>query len=172
MAPRSSVLDLPPELKEELDRRLVKGGFSGYLALSEWLADGGFDISKSSVHRYGQDFEARVGTLRLVTEQCRAIIEESPDDQGMVNEALIRLTQERVFNLMMDLELKLSAKDLAGITRAVANISRASVSQKRLMNEYRERVADTAVEAAIQKGLSKENANFLRAEILGVKINE
>jgi hypothetical protein len=172
MAPRSSIYDIKPDDKEELDRRLVKGGFSGYSELAEWLQALGYDISKSSVHRYGKNFEERVGALKMVTEQCKAIVEESPDDQGLVNEALIRLTQERVFNLMLELEVAFTAKDLASITRAVANLSRASVSQKRLMSEYRSKVADKASEAALQRGLSKDDANFLRAEILGVKVED
>jgi len=172
MAPRSSIYDIEPEDKKELDSRLIKGGFSGYSDLAEWLQALGYDISRSSIHRYGKNFEERVGALKMVTEQCKAIVEESPDDQGLVNEALIRLTQERVFNLMLELEVAFTAKDLASITRAVANLSRASVSQKRLMSEYRAKVADKASEAALQRGLSKDDANFLRAEILGVKVEE
>ncbi len=172
MAPRSAVFDLASEHKEELDSRLVKGGFRGYMDLAEWLQDLGYDISKSSVHRYGKDFEDRLGTLKIVTEQCKAVVAQSPDEQGVVNEALIRLVQEQVFSMLMDVDVSFKAKDIASLTRAVANISRASVSQKRLMNEYRERIADKAEKTAIQKGLSKEDANFLRSQILGVEISD
>lgn len=170
MPPRSKVELLPEDVRTELEARLIKDGFSGYRELSEWLSDQGFEISKSRLHVWGQDFENRLGALRKVTAQARAIVAESPDDDGMVNDALIRLTQERVFTLMAELEVEMSTGDLAKITRAVANLSRASVSQKRLAKEIREEALENAAQrvedAALSKGLSEEDAKFWREQVL------
>ena len=64
MPPRSKVYDLPQELRDELNERLVTSGFQGYEALTEWLAENGFKLSRSAVHRYGsalqEEFERPV----------------------------------------------------------------------------------------------------------------
>lgn len=163
---RSKVDLLPDAVREDLEHRLIKGGFSGYRELAQWLTDQGFEISKSSLHSWGQDFEDRVGALKRITAQARAIVAESPDDDGAVNEALIRLTQERVFSLMMDLELDLGPTQLAKVTKAVADLSRASVSQKRLMAEVRKRDSDN-LDAAVAAGEIDADAAARARRIMG-----
>lgn len=172
MPQRSKVDLLPDGVREELEQRLIKGGFSGYRELSAWLTDQGFEISKSSLHSWGQDFEDRVGALKRITAQARAIVAESPDNDGAVNEALIRLTQERVFSLMMDLELDLGPAQLAKVTKAVADLSRAAVSQKRLAAEVRKQAAADAASSAAaagrEAGLSDETIELIRNRVLGI----
>lgn len=142
MPPRSKVDLLPDQVREELERRLIQGGFSGYRDLAEWLSDQGFAISKSSLHAWGQGFEDRLGSLKRVTEQARAIVSENPDDDGAVNDALIRLVQEKAYGLLMDMEIDPDGIDLPKLMRVIADLSRASVSQKRLAKEVREQIAE------------------------------
>ena len=49
MPARSAVGQLPEEIRDELNRRLVENGFAGYAALAAWLADQGYKVSKSAV---------------------------------------------------------------------------------------------------------------------------
>ena len=166
MPPRSKVGLLPDRVREDLEHRLIRGGFSGYRELSAWLGEQGFEISKSSLHSWGRDFEERVGALKRITAQARAIITESPDDDGAINDALIRLTQERVFGLMMDLELDLDPARLAKMTKAVADLSRASVGQKRLMAEVRKRDSEK-LDAAVAAGEIDVDAAARARRIMG-----
>lgn len=167
MPPRSKVEQLPTDVREELDRRLQSNGFANYVQLSEWLAEKGYPIGKSALHSYGQDFEARLGSLRKVTEQARIIVSENPDDDGAVNDALIRLTQEKVFGLLIDMEIDPEDVDLVKLTRAIADLSRASVSQKKLAREIRAEVADEAEAAVKEMGLTADRAAELRHKLLG-----
>ncbi|MGK4383427.1 phage protein Gp27 family protein [Ectopseudomonas oleovorans] len=57
MPPRSKVGQLPAKVKAWLDQALAENNFSDYEALSAELAGRGFAISKSALHRYGQNFE-------------------------------------------------------------------------------------------------------------------
>lgn len=165
--PRRSKVDLlPNSIREDLEQRLIKCGFSCYRELSKWLFERGFEISKSSLHTWGQSFEERVSALKRITAQARAIVTESPDDDGSVNEALLRLTQERVFSLMMDLELDLAPAQLTKVTKAVADLARASVSQKRLMSEIRRRDFKK-LDAAVTKGTIDADAATRARRILG-----
>lgn len=171
--PKRKAVDLLPELiRSDLNSRLIAGGFSGYEALSEWLQAKGFGISKSALHRYGTKFEERCQSLKLATDQAKAIVAESPDDEGAMNEALIRLVQEKSFNLLMDLEIDPETIEFPKLVRAIADSSRASVGQKKYRAEVRKTTLDEAAsaahKAARKKGISEDTADFIRRQILGI----
>ncbi|MFV3367544.1 DUF3486 family protein [Pseudomonas sp. NY15435] len=168
MPPRSKVKQLPPSVKEWLDQSLVESNFSGYEALSAELEARGFSIGKSALHAYGQNFEDRLAALRQSSEQAQAVVRAAPDDEGAVNEALMRLVQDHLFKLLMASEGKL---DLPKVAKAVAELGRASVVQAKWKAEYRDRAEDAAakVEKIAKKGgLSADTVAEIRREILGV----
>lgn len=168
MPPKSKVLALPPEVKAWLDQALIENNFSQYELLSSALAERGHSIGKSALHEYGQNFEGRLAALRTASEQAKAMVAAAPDDEGAVNEALMRLVQEQIFNSLMAQDGKV---DLAKMAKAVAELGRASVVQKKWQAEVRERaeVAANAVEKIAKKGgLSAATREEMRREILGV----
>lgn len=72
MAQRSSIDRLPPHMRKEIDQRLIDNGFGDYEAIAEDLRVRGFSkISKSSLHRYGQELQRRV-QIGLAQEQLAA----------------------------------------------------------------------------------------------------
>ncbi|MDH1105662.1 DUF3486 family protein [Pseudomonas otitidis] len=168
MPPRSKVAALPAEVKSWLDQVLVENNFSGYEALSAELAERGYSIGKSALHAYGQTFEDRLSRLRMASEQAKAVVTAAPDEEGAVNEALMRLVQEHLFNLLMTEGGKV---DLPKVAKAVAELGRASVVQKKWLAEVKARaeVAAQAVEKIVRKGgLNAETVNEIRRQILGV----
>jgi hypothetical protein len=134
--------------------------------LSGWLKEQGFEISKSSLHSWGQIFEERLGALRKVTQQARAIVAENPDDDGAVNDALIRLVQEKAYGALMDMEIDPEKIDLPKLMRVIADLSRASVSQKRLMAEVRKRDSEK-LDAAVAAGEIDVDAAARARRIMG-----
>ncbi len=176
MGLRSKVATLDPKVREQLEAVLIQTSFSGYEQLSAWLKDQGIDISKSALHRFGADFQRRVDALKLATEQARAIVKASPDDDNAANDALIRLLQEQLFTFFMALQengerRKFTSKELSSLTKAVADLGRASVQQKKYMETVRTKAAAAAaaVEKKIaRKGLSKETVAEIKAQILGI----
>ncbi|SDI83837.1 Protein of unknown function [Pseudomonas flavescens] len=168
MPPRSKVAALPPEVKAWLDRELVDNNFSGYEALSAELAGRGFTIGKSALHAYGQTFEDRLSALRVASEQARAVVAAAPDEEGAVNEALMRLVQEHLFKLLMTDGKPI---DLPKVAKAVAELGRASVVQKKWQAEVRakaEAAASQVEKIAKKGGLNAETVAEIRREILGV----
>ena len=168
MLARSKVAALPPEVKAWLDRALAENNFSDYELLAEELKARGYAISKSALHRYGQAFETRLSALKMASEQARAVVAAAPDEEGAVNEALMRLVQEHLFKLLMAEEGEF---DLPKVARAVAELGRATVTQKKWQAEVRARAeaAAAAVEKIAKKGgLSAESVDQLRREILGI----
>lgn len=168
MPPRSKVAGLPAQVKAWLDQALVESNFSGYEALSAELEARGYQIGKSALHRYGSEFEDKLAALKLSSEQAKAVVQAAPDDEGAVNEALMRLVQEHLFKLLMAEGGKI---DLPKVAKAVAELGRASVVQAKWKAEVRTRAEAAASEVekiAKRGGLNAETVAEIRREILGV----
>ena len=168
MPPRSKVANLPKAVKAWLDKALAENSFSEYESLAAELSAQGFSISKSALHRYGQDFESKLSALKMASEQARAVVAAAPDEEGAVNEALMRLVQEHLFKLLM---ADGNSFDLPKVAKAVAELGKASIVQKKWQAEYREKAETAAakVEKIAKKGgLNAETITEIRREILGV----
>ncbi|MEM9118490.1 MAG: DUF3486 family protein [Cyanobacteria bacterium P01_F01_bin.56] len=172
MPARSKVMTLPESVKEELDKRLVKSGFGNYEGLSDWLTEQGYGISSSTLHRYGQDFEAKLDALRIATHQAQAISEAVGDDENALGDALVRLAQEKAFQVLM----KFNAEDVEGLdlvkmSRAIADLNRSAVQQKKWMGEIRAKAAEVAEEVGKEvrdRGMSDSLAEQLVQKVLGI----
>jgi Protein of unknown function (DUF3486) len=160
MPPRSKIKQLPPEIKQWLDRSLIEGNFSGYELLEQELSERGFVIGKSSINRYGQEFEQRMHALKLATEQAKAISESIPDDAGAMNDALIRLVQQKAFETLLKMEEGAPMKEIGLM---VARLSNATVKQKQWATEVKEKAA-----IAKKGGLSPAAVKEIRSRILGI----
>lgn len=168
MPPRSKVAALPAEVKAWLDQALAENNFSDYEALSAELISQGFSISRSSLQRYGQDFESKLSALKMASQQARAVVAAAPDEEGAINEALMRLVQEHLLKLLMANGNNI---DLPKVAKAVAELGRASVVQKKWQAEFREKAeaAASRVEKIAKKGgLNAATVDEIRREILGM----
>lgn len=170
MAPRSKVVGLPKAVKEWLDAALIDGNFADYELLSNDLQAKGYDISKSSLHRYGSQFEKKMAALKIATEQAEAIAKSVPDDENALGDALLRVIQEKTFSLLMNMEdpEKISFGSLAKIATEVGF---ASTNVK----EFRSKVKTKAKEAAAdvssiakKAGLTDEAVDIIKRRILGI----
>lgn len=171
MGVRSKVSQLPDPVRRELEQRLIGNGFANYDGLAEWLQSEGYQISRASVHRFGATFEDRVRALQSSTEQARAIVEASPDDDGAMNEALLRLTQQMAFDLLIDLQVDPDSLDFPKLVRAIADMNRSSVGLKRYQAEVREKMKSAAADVrrlAEGAGVSDETMAKIDARLQGV----
>ena len=171
MPRRSKVARLPKAVKEWLDLALVDGNFEGFCALEAALLEKGYDIGKSSIARYSKEFQERLAKAKNITEQARAMVIAADDDAGALNNALVRVAQERMFDAVMAAE----AKDFPKLTQALAQLSRASVAQNKWQAQARrdafEMAATKAETAAKKAGMSADTVAALRASILGENPN-
>jgi len=177
MARRSKVLGLPAEVRRWLDAMLADGNFAGYELLAAELKARGYDIGKSSLHRYGQQLERKLAAVKASTEAARAIAAAAPDDADLRSAAVMSLVQTETFNVLVDLQeagvadptdrLKLLSK----AAEAIAKLSRAAVNQKKWEAEVSVKVksaADAAAKIARRGGLTTDAINSIRREILGI----
>lgn len=180
---RSAITQLPPAVKSWLNSALAQGNFTGYEALAEELKTQGFTISKSAVHRYGQKLENKLAAIKASTEAAKAIADAAPDDADLRSSAVISLVQTETFDVLVRLQEMTQEDDptervklLGKVAKAVAELSRASVNQKKwqvqmeakIRDEESRKAAEVAVSEAKGAGLSDEVADLIRRRILGV----
>lgn len=176
--PAPSKLDtIPPEVRAELDRRLIAGGFGGYVALADWLTEQGYGISKSAVHRYGSALERRLAAIRASTEAARQIAAAAPDDADLRSNAIISLVQTELFEALLSVS---EAEDLEPADRVelyskaaknIATLTRASIARNQWAAEVKakaEAAAASVEHIAKRGGLSSESVDAIRREILGI----
>jgi hypothetical protein len=178
MPKRSKITQLPPDIKAKLDKMLIEGSFSDYDRMADWLNEQLLDqdleltISKSSIHRYGQNFEEKMVAIKIATEQARAITEAVGDGEGVVGDALTSLCQEKAFQVLVKMgELDPEDVDFTKLTVAVAKLNKASVDQKKWLSEVRVKAKATAedvVKAVKKGGMSEKTAEEIRKKILGI----
>ena len=156
MPARGKIAMLPADVRERLEARLIGQGFSGYTEISEWLAGEGYQISRSSLHRHGDQLERRIAQIEASTQAAEALMART-DDKASLAAASIKAAQSQLFDFMMALEGG-DPKEIALCARAVADLARATVTIRR----ERERTladAQKAVEGEIKRrGISGDFA--------------
>lgn len=179
MAKPSAIDQLNPEDKAWLDARFRDQGFCGYVEIAELLAERGYNLSKSSIHRYGQKLEQKLAAVQASTQAAIMIAEAAPDDSDMRTQAVLSLMQTQLFDTLIALQEAGTegvdpAKRLALISqcgKGISSLAQASIGQKKWMLDVRDRVekAAKAVDNIVKKGgLSSDAADVIRKEILGI----
>lgn len=191
MAPRPKVLTLPAEVRAELDARLVSSGFGGYESLSMWLADQGYEIGKSALHKYGrsleQDFERTMADVQRTQTMAKAYAKANPDEANALTGATVRIAQEHLLRLTIALreaedDPAQTARVMPQITRALADLGRLDISREKWGRELaaaaaaEARAADAAKLEAMAKAdgqsarrsLDPETLRRIREEVYGI----
>lgn len=180
MPARSKILQIPLEIKAELDRKIVEGNFCNYDEITAWanerLEEQGLELilSRSGVHRYAKGFEGRLAAIKVATEQARAITDAVGDDEGKLSDALISLVQEKAFDVLINLQTddpEEFARIFPKLGTMVARISRASVNQKKWMAEAKkkaEKAVENIVQKAAKKSLDPETMRIIKEEVYGI----
>jgi len=175
----SKIAQLPDDVRLDLDKRLTGNAFGDHVALSAWLSEQGYEISKSAVGRHSQQLKRRLDAIRASTDAARLIAAEAADDADERAGATISLLQTEVFEVLLLLreaeeedDAATRVKLLSRASRAVADLTRASIVQKKWAAETRTKVLAEAAgrveDAARAQGMTDEQARFWREKVLGV----
>lgn len=146
MAPRSSIEKLPEDVRRWLERALTENGFSGYVELETLLREKGYSISKSAIHRYGKQIESRLKAIKDSAEIAKLITEQVDDEGDSQSDALMRLVQTDLMNLLIEtrnvesLSVKDRLKALGMIGKNIASMTTASVKLKEYQAEHKAKV--------------------------------
>ena len=178
MPSRRKIFELPIELREELERRLVSSGFGGYCGLSDWLAEQGFSISKSALHKYGQEleaeFESAMADVRYAKALAKAYAADDPDDSQAFTGAIAAMGQHALLKIMLairkaDQDPTQNAKLMAQVSQALTSLGRLSISQSRHANDVRRQVAEDLARRVEESDvpLTPESFRALVAQVYG-----
>ncbi|MEW5790021.1 MAG: phage protein Gp27 family protein [Pseudomonadota bacterium] len=165
--PRRSKIDgLPPHLKAELEQLLADRTHGGYEALAAWLAEHGYAISKSAIHRYDQRVQAVMSRIKASTEAARLLAQAAPDEADEHSAAVLRMVQSALFDAMArvteaaeEADPERQVKVLSAAARAIAEASRASIGQKKWAEEVRAKL-DAIEQAAAKAGRMLDGATL------------
>ena len=180
--PKPRKVDLLPEnIKKELEQWLVDRGFGDYCELSDWLAGQGYEISKSALHRYGSEFKENLEKMNVVAHQTRAIIEAFPDEEDIAAQALSRLSQTQMFNILNGMNINAVVEDLGDgedavnkytkLVGAMTKLNQGSVNIKKYAGEVKARAKAAAEEIGdrlSKGGLSDTAVAEIRTKVLGI----
>ena len=164
---RSSVSQLPAEIREELESRLIGSGFGGYTSLSEWLAGQGYEISRSAVHRHGQRLERQISKVKAATEMAVALVKDTPDDQGATSEAALRIVQQKMFELLLETEDG-DIKSMGAAATALGRAARANLAVRTERRKAMTEAADKVRSEQAALGLSDEVLERIDAILMPV----
>lgn len=182
MPKRPAIEGLPEEDRKWLDSQLSARNFSGYEELETLLEERGYQIGKSSIHRYGQKLERKLAAIKASTQAAAAIAEAAPDDADLRSAAVISMVQTEVFDVLVQLQEAETQSDpgmrlmlLGSAARSIAELSRASVNQKKwqismeakIREEERAKAAEAATTAAKTGGATPELISTIR-QALGI----
>jgi len=171
MATRPMEVQLPPDVRTELEQKLVESGFSDYASLHTWLQERGYTFGLSTVKRFGKRFEERCEMVRLATQQAQMMRQHFGDDEAAIAEASLQMAQGLLFNMMMERGEELNPKEMTMISRALADSVRGTVSVKKYQAEMARRVAEVAEDigkTAKSRGMSDTFAEQLVQKVLGI----
>lgn len=174
MARRPKIDALPADLKTQLERLLLDKAHGGYMALSAWLKEQGFEISHAAVHRYDQRLQNVMSRIKASTEAARLIAQAAPDEADEHSAAVLRMVQSSLFEAMTRVTEAQEAdpadqvKLLSQAARAIADASRASIGQKKWQDEVRARLDAIEREAGKQgRTLDQKTLEAIREGLYG-----
>jgi hypothetical protein len=173
---RSRVIHLPPELRAWLDQELLRNGFSDYRGLASAIAEKGWQISKSAVHRYGVKLKGVIAERQARAaeraELARALAGiYGTDTQSMLEGALgVGLT--RVLDAIDQGDYNAEADTLSALVKAIPSLAKgfSEVDRQRTERQARDAALREAAErvdsAAQERGLSVDDVKFWRDQVL------
>jgi hypothetical protein len=182
---RSSVDLLPNDVKDALVRKL-KIGYSTLDQALEWLAEQGFEISRSALGRFSKRYDRLAAKMKRTDEVTRAFVQElGAEPEGDQGRLLARMLETVVFD-HLDARLDdedededkadegkvAKAQDLMFLARALKDIGAAKKGAIDLTVQIRQQAlkdAATAAEKSLKNsGITKETIEQIKASILGV----
>jgi hypothetical protein len=172
----SSVETLPPEVRVWLDQELVRLGFRDYTGLARALANRGWSISRSAVHRYGAGLKAQIAeqTARAKekAEIARALAGVFGDDAPAIVQGATGAALTAVMDAIAGQEYGTDRETLSSLVRVIPSLGRSFRDAERHKIEQAARrqslqeAAERVDAAARERGLSTEDARFWRERVL------
>lgn len=182
---KSTITNLPPKIRKELNRILTDGSLTLDMIV-EHLKKLGANVSRSAVHRYAKNYEEVRSSLRQSREVVDSLVKDLGPDatdskQGRVLVEMLRTLAYDVLSKQLTGDGEpIKKQDFFFLAKSMKELAQANRLDQDFEQKIREQVerettakAVKAAETACKKqGLDKKQAEFIRAEILGVEVKD
>lgn len=180
MPPPSKIDLLDESIRLELDQEIIKRGFADYVGLSQWLAERGCSIGKSTLADHGKNLkvERRLNAVKVATLAAITMEDAARDPTDARSNSIYAQFQTGIFDAVgavLDAEDEIDpAKKLALLTRAgkdFAALGRGNMARQKWATEYRTKL--DAARAEVKKlatgaGVSAETMEAIDKRLQGV----
>lgn len=158
--------DLPAEIRQQVHGLLLDG--ATYEELSKWLAAKGYEISKSSIGRYGKKFYEVHQRMATYRDQVKALSGEAGEALSL-DDVLSQMIQQQLLEKLMAGDL--NVVDDPKLIGELARLQRETSNREKLKADLAARVHQAAEEVetiAKKGGLSGDTVERIKSEILGI----
>lgn len=178
MGRRKQIAGLPEALRRELDALLVKHNFGDYDQIVEWLRSKGVAISRSAVHRHGQELEQQYHEAMADARALLALTRAS-EETGQAGSELAASASTILQTDLVRLVLKLRSTEdpevyahlLGKLSAAQTRLGAMSVRVEKYRAEIREQERQAAQQAVLgaakSGGASEDLLQVIRNAFLG-----
>jgi hypothetical protein len=169
---------LPDDIKTQLNEKLIEAGFGDYINLSKWLAEQGYQISKSAVGRHGADLKERMEkSLTRAMERmeiAKSLRGASDEEKAALLEASELTATDALMDILEslpDMELHDRAKNVPKLVGALANLNRSAVGSAKWKREFEAEIRKQTLQeltTAMEQSekFDKKTLDSVRSEIL------
>lgn len=171
MPKRSLIKQLPKLIRAQLDEQLSTNGFREHVALSDWLGEKGYQISRSSVQRHSKALQSRIDQAEGAAIKARAIAEVFPDSDPSMGAALTGLVQQQLLDFVLADGFAPELLSPMEVIKAIAEVNRAEMAHQRWKAEAQAKIDEklNEIEANVpSSGLNLETIRRIREEIYGI----
>lgn len=159
---------LPEDVRAQVDRLLIES--ATYDEVAAFLAELGYDISRSAIGRYGKEFLAVYQRLRMIEDQSRALVSEA--GEGLVlEEAAAKLFAQQIVEGLANKEI--DVKRLPRLVSDFAKLQSSAVQRERFKKDIAKKTV-AAVEKIEKRSsaggasLSPETLRIIKEEVYGI----
>ncbi len=121
--------ELPEEIRNRVENMLLEG--FRYQEIAEYLQANGYDVSYSSVFRFGRPFIKRFESVRMAKEFAQLLTEDNAERPSTeLHEANNAIASQLLMELMVD--EKMPPEKKIKMLKTVASLQQAQVQNERL----------------------------------------
>lgn len=179
MAGRSTIDQLPPVIRQEVDAAIKRGATIDEIVAQ--LRDMGADhISRSAVGRYSKQFRDLADQQRQISSVAQAFGKEFGHADDLQGRFMIQLLNSVITRAVLPIasgeEIEIDGKELHYLARAVKDVASAAKTdvdrEAKIRDETKKRAREEAAAAAESAGrtagASEETIEAIKRKILGI----
>ena len=160
--------ELPAETRQQLNRLFLVENIS-YDEARDWLKEQGYDISRSSIGRYGKKFFEAYKKIKQFEDQAQTL--KSDVGEGLLlEESLTKILLQKVQEAVIDGTMDVIA--VPRILSDVAKLQSSSIQRERIkmdFTEFKKKAIEAISEVAKKAGISADTEERMRKRIMGIE---